>query len=157
MLRKVLFIPALLLCFAGAAALQADPSLTRPTVDSSTIFQEKDGFLAVEAEDFFKQEKSEVRAWYRTTLDQSPDLQPDADPNHASGAGGDSYLEILPDTRKDHGEKLIHGENFSNEPGKMAVLSYRVNFTIPGKYYVWARIFSTGTEDNGLHVGIDGT
>lgn len=38
----------------------------------------------------------------------------------------------------------------------MAIISYKVHFNTPGKYYVWARIFSTGTEDNGLHVGIDG-
>ncbi len=38
----------------------------------------------------------------------------------------------------------------------MAVLSYKVHFNTPGKYYVWCRVYPTGTEDNGLHVGIDG-
>jgi hypothetical protein len=38
----------------------------------------------------------------------------------------------------------------------MAVLHYRVHFSTPGRYYVWARIYSTGTEDNGVHVGVDG-
>lgn len=38
----------------------------------------------------------------------------------------------------------------------MAVLTYRVNFTTPGRYHVWARTFSTGPEDNGVHFGING-
>ena len=39
----------------------------------------------------------------------------------------------------------------------MAVLSYPVYINTPGRYYVWARAFSGGAEDNGLHVGFDGT
>jgi hypothetical protein len=39
----------------------------------------------------------------------------------------------------------------------MAVLTYRVHFATTGRYYVWARLYSTGGEDNGLHVGIDGS
>jgi len=34
---------------------------------------------------------------------------------------------------------------------------YPVYFNTPGRYYVWVRAYSTGSEDNGLHVGIDGT
>lgn len=30
-------------------------------------------------------------------------------------------------------------------------------FNNPGRYYLWVRAYSTGTEDNGLHVGLDGT
>ncbi|MEM7387245.1 MAG: hypothetical protein AAF514_20090, partial [Verrucomicrobiota bacterium] len=135
----------------------ADQSLTKPIASPDLVFEEVDGFVAVEAEHFFKQDKSDVRAWFRTTADLVPDLKPDADPAHVGGAGGGAYLEILPDTRKDHGEKLIKGENFINEPGKMAILSYKVHFNTPGKYYVWARTHSTGTEDNGIHVGLNGT
>jgi hypothetical protein len=39
----------------------------------------------------------------------------------------------------------------------MAVLHYNVYFSTPGRYYVWVRAHSTGSEDNGLHVGMDGT
>lgn len=131
--------------------------LTKPIVKKDVVFKEKGGSVVVEAEHFFKQEKTDVRAWYLTTKDYKAGLQPDADENNVARASGGAYLEILPDTRKNHGEKLIKGENFINEPGKMAVLSYKVHFDNPGKYYVWARIFSTGTEDNGMHVGIDGT
>ncbi len=134
----------------------AQPDLARPIAAPDLVFEETDGLVVVEAEHFFRQEKHEVRAWYRTTAGEAAGLQPDADPNHAAGASGGAYLEILPDTRKNHDEKLVHGENFSNEPGAMAVLSYRVHFNTPGKYFVWARVFSTGTEDNGMHAGLDG-
>jgi hypothetical protein len=32
-----------------------------------------------------------------------------------------------------------------------------VYFHTPGRYYVWVRAYSTGSEDNGLHVGLNGT
>ncbi|MGS0527613.1 hypothetical protein ACU8V7_22970 [Zobellia nedashkovskayae] len=41
--------------------------------------------------------------------------------------------------------------------GKMGILHYKVNFSEAGRYYVWVRAYSTGTEDNGVHVGVDGT
>ena len=135
----------------------ADVSLTKPIAKPDLVFEEKDGLVVVEAEHFFKQELTDKRAFYLTTTDKEAGLKPDADPNHVAGASGGAYLEVLPDTRKNHGEKLIHGENFINQPGKMAVLSYKVHFNTPGRYYVWARIHSTGTEDNGMHVGINGT
>ncbi|MFK7817831.1 MAG: DUF5060 domain-containing protein [Planctomycetaceae bacterium] len=130
---------------------------TAPIVGDDIVFQEKDGFLAVEAEHFFKQEKTDKRAWYLTTTKSAPKLTPDADPEHSAGASGGAYLEILPDSRRNHDEKLIHGENFQNKPGLMAILHYKVHVETPGRYYIWARTHSTGTEDNGLHVGIDGT
>ncbi len=146
----------LLLLGVLAGNAWADSSLTKPIVSPELVFEEREGFLAVEAEHFFKQEKSDIRAWYLTTADREAGLVPDADGNHTAGAGGGAYLEILPDTRKNHGEKLIRGENFCPEAGKMAVLSYKTYFNTPGRYHVWARTHSTGTEDNGLHVGIDG-
>ncbi len=139
-------------CFQSASICRGLPLATE-----DLVFEEKGGLLALEAEHFFQQDHAEVRQWHLTTTDQTPDIKPDADPNHTAGASGGAYLEVLPDTRKNHGEKLITGENFINEPGKMAVISYKVHFNTPGKYYVWARIHSTGTEDNGMHVGIDGT
>lgn len=127
-----------------------------PMVDASVVFAERDGLVAVEAEHFFKQTSADVRAFYLTHAERSPGLQPDGDPNHVAGASGGAYLEILPDTRRTHGDKLTRGVNFSPEPGKMAVLHYNVHFTTPGRYYVWVRAYSTGSEDNGLHVGLDG-
>ena len=106
---------------------------------------EKPEFVEIEAERFESQEKSEVRKWH---IVRAPE-------GYGAGAGGGAYVEIRPDTRKTHDDKLIAGENFSDQPGGLAVLHYRVEFTSPGRYYVWVRAWSTGTEDNGIHAGID--
>ena len=129
---------------------------SEPIADPSLVFEEKNGLVAVEAEHFFKQEKADVRAFHLTHADLTPEFTPDGDEPHVGGASGGAYLEILPDTRRNHGHKLIRGENFMPLPGKMAILSYKVHFNTPGRYYVWVRAHSTGSEDNGLHVGIDG-
>ncbi len=128
-----------------------------PIAPPDLTFREVDGLVAVEAEHFVKQESTAVRAWHLTSTANAPIIEPDADPSHAAEASGGAYLEILPDTRRTHGEKLIHGENFSPEPGQMAILTYRVSFAQSGRYYFWGRILSTGPEDNGMHVGINGT
>lgn len=120
------------------------------------LFEEKEGLLVVEAEHFVGQTIDSVRKWYILDGQEKELPKPDADPSHASTASGGSYLEILPDTRKNHGEKLIHNENFSNTAGKMGLLHYLVYFNTPGKYYVWVRAYSTGSEDNGIHVGLNG-
>lgn len=107
--------------------------------------QERSGFVKVEAEQFVAQEKTDKREW-KLIKDDAP----------AASASGKAYLKALPDTRRTHDDKLINGENFSNKPGEMAVLHYRVNFTTPGRYYVWVRAYSSGAEDNSIHVGLDG-
>ena len=128
----------------------------QPIVDQSVVFAEEDGLIAVEAEHFFKQTSADVRAFHLTHSKLTPATSPDGDPNHVAGASGGAYLEILPDTRRTHDDKLIKGENFSPDPGKMAVLHYKVHISTPGRYFVWVRAHSTGPEDNGLHVGLDG-
>jgi hypothetical protein len=143
---------ALLAARAGGGS--RDPSA--PITGSEAIFAEQGGVVAVEAEHFAKQTHTDKRRWLIFTAEQQPKVEPDGDPPHVEDASGGAYLEVLPDTRRTHGDKLTNGENFSNAPGKMAVLFYRVHFTTPGRYYVWARVYSTTTEDNGLHVGIDG-
>lgn len=114
---------------------------------------EKDGFLCVEAESFVNQINDKVRKWYVITKDQFPAI---AEDNLCNDASGNAYIQVLPDTRKTHQDKLIKDENFCNTAGKMAVISYLVKFSTPGKYYVWVRSKSTGSEDNGVHVGLDG-
>jgi hypothetical protein len=131
-------------------AMQYDPT------NAEKVFQQSNGILVVEAEDFDATSHDDVRKWYVTTVDTQPGIQPDPDPNHAAGAVGGAYVEVLPDTRVTHADKLTAGVNFANTPGQMAVLYYPVMFTEPGRYYVWARINCTGSEDNGLHVGLDG-
>jgi hypothetical protein len=120
-------------------------------------FEEKGGLVAVEAEHFAVQSETETRKWYITSASKIPEISPDGDESHADSASGGAYIEILPDTRRNHSNKLIHAENFSNQPGKLAVLVYPVQFNTAGRYYVWVRAYSTGSEDNGLHVGLDGT
>jgi len=120
------------------------------------VFEEQNGLLVVEAEDFARQSHDSIRRWYLTTTHDAPTGMRDSDENHAATASGNAYLEILPDTRKDHGERLIQNENFTEDPGRMAVLYYPVYFNTPGRYYVWGRACPTGSEDNGLHVGLDG-
>ncbi|WP_282079954.1 DUF7594 domain-containing protein [Aquimarina algiphila] len=118
---------------------------------------EKNGVVAVEAEHFASQEKTGKRKWYVLEGSTTGTPTPDPDPNHASGASSGGYLEILPDTRVTHGDPLIAGENFSNVAGQLTIVNYKVKFTSAGRYFVWVRAHSTGTEDNGVHVGLNGT
>jgi hypothetical protein len=78
---------------------------------------------------------------------------PDPDGYHG-GASGDAYLECLPDTRVTHDDPFTDGSFYEDTTG--AALHYEITFENAGTYYVWVRQFSTGTEDNGLHVGVDG-
>ncbi len=112
--------------------------------------------LAVEAEYFHRHTHTGTRKFYPVSIDNTPSVQPDGDPPHIAGTSGGAYVEILPDTRRTHDDKLIRGENFAPVAGEMAILHYDVEISTPGRYYVWVRAFSTGTEDNGLHVGLDG-
>ncbi len=120
------------------------------------VFEEKDGILAVEAEHFSSQQQTAIRKWALVNGNSKALPTPDPDPAHLEDASGGAYLELLPDSRVTHDDPLIPGTNFSNEPGKIGILNYKVYIHQPGKYFVWVRGFSTGTEDNGLHVGLDG-
>jgi hypothetical protein len=130
--------------------------LTHPIVGPDLVFEERDGQVVVEAEHFHRQTLTGQRAWHLASARHTPTVTPDGDSPHLEGASGGAYLEILPDTRRTHDDPLLHGENFSNHPGRLGVLHYKVHFTHPGRYYVWARALSTGSEDNGLHVGLNG-
>lgn len=124
----------------------------------SYVASEANGYVFVEAEDYKYNNyptDNKARKWHkiRPSTKQSSG---DPDPSHAATASGNAYLEALPDTRVTHDDKLIKGTNFSNEPGKIALLGYPVKFTTPGRYYVWVRAYSSGSEDNGIHVGLNG-
>jgi hypothetical protein len=154
-MKRLLRAACVLALVSVASALRAvdvPPPLAGPDV----VFEEHGGFVFVEAEHFFRQTRAERRAWHLTSGRHTPRVEPDGDPPHVDGASGGAYLEILPDTRRTHDDPLVHGENFSNEPGRLAVLHYKIHFSRAGRYYVWARAYSTGTEDNGLHVGLNG-
>ena len=145
--------------FLGANLLVgslAAGGLTEAIAPADLVFEEVDGLVAVEAEHFLSQEKTAARAWYRVEEGTLPAIKPDPDGPHLLAASGASYLEALPDTRVTHDDKLIIGENIFLDPGLAGVLTYPVHFNTPGRYYVWVRHFSTGAEDNGLHVGLNG-
>lgn len=148
---------ATILFLSAICILQFSCTKKMPIGKSSTLqFEEKKGIVAVEAEHFHSQELGEIRKWHLTAAANIPGSDSDGDePHHASASGG-AYLEILPDTRRNHEEKLIVGENFSNQAGKIGILNYKVFFNNTGRYYVWVRAYSTGTEDNGIHVGLNG-
>jgi arylsulfatase A-like enzyme len=124
------------------------PNRKRPRPSKQEINRvatDRNGLVIVEAEHFSAQEKTSKRQW-QIVNNEAP----------AATASGRAYLKAMPDTRVTHADKLINGENFSNKPGEMAVLHYRVQFSTPGRYYVWARAYSSGPEDNSIHAGLDG-
>lgn len=119
-------------------------------------FEEKDGLLTVEAEDFHYNSNNESpRKWYVQSNENHAPFEHAT--NHSSSASGNAYIEALPDTRATHKDKLVQGENFYPMPGTAGVVSYKIKINNPGTYYVWVRAYSSGPEDNGLHVGVDGT
>jgi hypothetical protein len=120
--------------------------LVAGVLSGADLPREKDGSLRVEAEAFSAQEKAGVRRWHVVSAPEG----------YSETASGKAYVEALPDTRTTHDDRLIRGENFSDVPGEMTVLHYRVEVTSPGRYFVWVRAYSTGTEDNSIHVGLNG-
>ncbi len=114
--------------------------LNNPIVDDKVIFLENDGMVTVEAEYFNKQSHSDIRQWYITAKEAITKVGRDEDAPHHKDASNSTYLEILPDTRVTHSDKLVQGENFSTAPGKMGVLHYKVRFNNPGRYYVCAEL-----------------
>lgn len=120
------------------------------------VHKQSGGIVVVEAEDYDAVDRQHHRKWCLTTKDHTPNVKPDPDPSHAEGACGRGYLELLPDTRVTHGDPLVGGVSFTNIGGQCSVLYYPVMFTEAGRYYVWVRMNCTGSEDNGLHVGLDG-
>jgi len=118
---------------------------------------ETGGHLIAEAEAFVHQANTSQRQWYVTGADSLHDVGNDPDGNNAAGASGGVYLEALPDTRMTHDDPLVDDVSFANTPGRMGTLTYYAHVKSPGRYYVWVRTHTSGTEDNGIHVGLNGT
>jgi len=117
---------------------------------------QSDSYITVEAEDFENQTATTKREWKIVSKNNIPKTRRDPDKEHLQGSSNSKYLELLPDSLYGDNEKKIEGKNYSKTPGKVAILSYTANFKTEGKYYVWVRGFSTGGDDNSIHVGIDG-
>ncbi len=124
---------------------------------SSSSFAKISAPIEIEAEHFIKQEKHDLRKWVVFDGKEKPAITADPDSEHRTGASGGAYIELLPDTRVVHADKLTEYENFAPVPGRMAVLTYKVKFPRAGKYFVWVRAYSSGSEDNGAHIGLNGT
>lgn len=120
-------------------------------------YEEKNGFLEVEAEAFhFKSSNGTNREWYLRSKNSSVSLPNVTLEDHTQQASKNAYIEALPDTRITHDDPLIHGENFFPIAGVGGIVAYKIKITNPGKYYIWGQAFSSGPEDNGVHVGING-
>ena len=112
--------------------------------------------VRIEAENF----SSKSDRWVLTSPTSVPDTQPDPDPPHNSSASGGANLELLPDSRVTHEDEVFNGGydgNFWGGPGGGPRIDYNVDVPEPGRYLLYVKTFSTGTEDNGLHAGINGT
>ncbi len=111
--------------------------------------------VRVEAENF----TSKSDRWVLTSPDSIPDIQPDPDQPHNSSASGNANMEVLPDTRVTHDDTLLSGGADGNYWGGSGGPRLNYNIEIPeaGRYLVYIKTYSTGTEDNGIHVGINGT
>lgn len=142
MIKRTLLLVAFVAMTYGAA------------IAKTKIHEEVDGFVVIEAEDYARQSNDKVRKWI--TIDQQTDLTP-YDVEYKEGASEGRYIQILPDTRRTHNDDFTPGVNFATGVGDMAVVSYKVRFTMPGRYYVWVSCHSSNSEDNGVHVGINGT
>ena len=122
------------------------PIETNDTVNSSSFVAVK-----VEAEALVNSDSG----WTLVTP-TSAEILPDPDPKHLANASG-NYLELLPDTRVTHNDALLSGTNFWDTSGDGPSIDYNIEFPESGTYIVWVKAYSTGTEDNGIHVGINGS
>lgn len=115
---------------------------------------EQNGLVVVEAEHYTSVQGNAPgnRHWY-LQAGAASGPGPDPDGFH-SGASGNAYMEVLPDSRVTHDDPLAAGSFYDGAGG--ATLHYAILFETAGTYFVWVRAYSTGTEDNGLHVGLDG-
>lgn len=107
--------------------------------------------LRVEAENF----SALSGGWTLTNHDNIPTISPDPDPPHHQSASGRANMELLPDTRVTHDDELVRDGNFWGRSGTGPRMEYDLTIPEAGRYIVFVRAYSTGIEDNGIHVGFD--
>ena len=144
---------------AGAGALAASAALVPTASDAADVRTEPGEYLAIVVE--AEANATGDERWVPTdpTTGPSPGTSPDPDGNHSDGAVGGAYVELLPDHRVTHADTEFEDgtpARFWDTGESAPALTWRVDFPEPGRYHVHARAFSTGTEDNGVHVGLDG-
>ncbi len=137
MQNKIFLLPALLLVLESNAAdlVQHDDYVS----------------IRVEAEEYTNKDER----WYLVSDTVDPGIEQDADGSHASLASASGYMEVLPDYRQTHEDSIVNG--YWSVGGQGPEMSYTLNFPEAGRYMVYVRSYSTGTEDNSVHAGINGS
>ena len=134
----------------GAPALLA-ASLTLPLHAENTV--QTNDYVAVwfEAEEY----DSKGIRWVLTDANTGQ-TEDDPDGNHSGSASGGKYLEVLPDYRVTE-EDEFHPDGSLWDAFQGPELTFNsIEFPEAGRYYVHLRAYSTGSEDNGAHIGIAG-
>ena len=129
-------------------ASEPSPTPTPINVEGS-YFQESDGLLVIEAENYV-----EKFARTPTDVDRSQKLEHAWEfQSSVSDFSGTGYMSNLPDEQCE--DEIACTEHFSPRDGSGAEMVYRVNIATEGLYKVWVRGRALGGESNGVHVQID--
>lgn len=124
---------------------------------ANIMYGDSSGIISFEAENFYRQTKTDSRLWHLVTGNHTPSVGPDSDPPHLAGASENAYLELLPDGRQKDEDGINSKSSICSEGGMQAILSYMFEVKDTGKYYVWVRGFAVDGDDNTLHSGINRT
>lgn len=122
---------------------------------ANVLYGDTLNMIVFEAEDFYRQTKTESRMWHLVTANRRSVTGPDSDTPHLFNASANAYLELLPDARQKDEDAINSKSSIKGLGGQAAVISYMIEFPAAGKYYVWIRGLSTDGDDNTLHVGIN--
>jgi len=124
---------------------------------ANVMYRDTTGIISFEAENFYRQTKTDSRLWHLVTSNHTPAIGPDSDPPHITGSSENAYLELLPDGRQKDEDGINSQSSICREPGVKAILSYMFEVKDTGKYYVWVRGFAVDGDDNTVHAGLDRT
>lgn len=127
----------------GMDMAEEDMSVAEDMPAAGMNIVERGGQVVFEAERFnMVDDNGTTRSWY--AADDANRPMPDPDPERA-GASGGSYMEALPDDAVNQ-----------QTPGDGPRVSYDIEFTTTGTYYVHVRGWVNDDNDNTVHVGVDG-
>lgn len=122
---------------------------------ANVLYRDTSGIISFEAENFYRQTKTDSRLWHLVTSNHTPGIGPDSDPPHITGASENAYLELLPDGRQKDEDGINSKSSICSDGGMKAILSYMIEVKDTGKYYVWVRGFAVDGDDNTLHAGLN--
>lgn len=103
--------------------------------DPNGPFLETGGLVVMEAEHFMTNIDRGGHAWVVTTA--------------FAGYSGESAMQATPDV----GDLVKKNKVHINSPE----LTYDVDFSAGGTYYIWVRVHAEGNNDNSLHSGLNGS